>query len=119
MSTVNEVNLKQDLTVRVFDRFYNFEVDVPVNEYDAVNSYFRSVMTTRQAADNFTVSLFRVAEITNIPAMTLLAGFQGQTGVNLTANLSYYLNLIRSNATLLGVNAAVAPNFYAARLVLQ
>jgi hypothetical protein len=119
MSTVNETNLKEDLTVRVFDRFYSFEVNVPVNEYDAVYSYFRSVMTTDRAAGNFATSLFRIAQKTNIPAMTLLAGFQGQTGVNLTVNLAYYLNSIRSNATLLGVNVSATPNFYAARAVLQ
>jgi len=65
------------------------------------------------------VSLFRVAEETNVPALTLLQAFQGQTGLNLTANLAYYLNSIRSRATLLGVNASVVPNQYAARLVLQ
>lgn len=119
MATINATNQNEDLTVRIFDRFYSYEVDVPVNEYDAIYSYFSSVMTTRQAADNFTVSLFRVAELTGIPAMTLLQGFQGLSGINLNVNLAYYLNLIRSNATLLGVNAAVAPNFYAARLVLQ
>ncbi len=120
MTTVNQVNLKQDLTVRVFDRFYNYEVDVPVNEYDAVYSYFNSVMTTKEAAGNFTVSLFRIASETQIPAMTLLQAFQGSTsGIDLNINLAYYLNLIRSRATLLGVNAAATPNFYAARLVLQ
>jgi hypothetical protein len=119
MSTVNQVNLQQDLTVRVFDRFYSFDVNVPANEYDAVYSYFRSVMTTDRAAGNFAVSLFRIAQNTGIPAMTLLAGFQGQTGVNLTVNLAYYLNLIRNKATLLGVNASATPNFYAARAVLQ
>jgi hypothetical protein len=119
MSTVNQVNLQEDLTVRVFDRFYSFDVNVPVNEYDAVYSYFRSVMTTDRAAGNFATSLFRIAQNTGIPAMTLLAGFQGQTGINLTVNLAYYLNLIRNKATLLGVNASATPNFYAARAVLQ
>lgn len=119
MSTVNQVNLNQDLTVRVFDRFYTYEQFVPSNEYDAVYSYFSSVMTTSRAAGNFTVSLFRVSRETGIPAMTLLQGFQGQTGVDLTVNLAYYLNLVRNKATLLGVNVAVAPNFYAVRAVLQ
>jgi hypothetical protein len=103
MATVNETNFREDLTVRVFDRFYSFDVNVPVD----------------RAAGNFATSLFRIAQNTNIPAMTLLAGFQGQTGVNLTVNLAYYLNLIRSKATLLGVNASATPNFYAARAVLQ
>jgi hypothetical protein len=61
MSTVNYTNTNLDLTVRVFDQFYDYDVNVPAAEYDVVHSYFLSVMTTRQAAGNFTVSLFRVA----------------------------------------------------------
>jgi hypothetical protein len=119
MSTVNSTNYNQDLTVRVFDRFYSFEVNVPANEYDAVYSYFRSVMTTDRAAGNFAVSLFRVAKETNIPPMTLLQAFQGVSGINLNVNLAYYLNMIRSRATLLGVNLSSTPNQYAARAILQ
>jgi hypothetical protein len=119
MSTVNYTNPNKDLTVRIFDQFYNFDIDVPANEYDVVFSYFSSVMSTRQAAGNFTMSLFRVARNTGIPALTLLKEFQGLNGVNLSASLAYYLNSIRSRATLLGVGAPVTPNFYQARNVLQ
>lgn len=119
MSTVNNTNYNQDLTVRVFDRFYDYDTQIPANEYDVVHSFFLANMKSRTAAGNFTVSLFRVAQETNIPAMTLLQGFQGQTGINLTANLAYYLNLIRNRATLLGVGVAVQPNFYAIRNVVQ
>jgi hypothetical protein len=99
MSTVNYTNPNKDLTVRMFDQFYNYDIDVPANEYDVVFSYFSSVMTTRQAAGNFTMSLFRVARNTGIPALTLLKEFQGLNGVNLSASLAYYLNSIRSRAT--------------------
>ena len=119
MSTVNATNYNQDLTVRVFDRFYEYEANIPVNEYDLVHSFFLSNMSSRTAAGNFTVSLFRVSEATKIPALTLLEGFQGQAGINLTANLAYYLNLIRNRATLLGVGVPVQPNFYAARNITQ
>ena len=119
MSTVNYTNPNKDLTVRLFDQFYSYEVDVPANEYDVVHSYFVSVMTTRQAAGNFTMSLFRVAQNTGIPALTLLKEFQGKNGVDLSASLAYYLNCIRSRATLLGVGVAVTPNLYQARNVLQ
>lgn len=118
MSTVNYTNPNLDLTVRVFDQFYDYDVNVPAAEYDVVHSYFLSVMTTRQAAGNFTVSLFRIAEDTGIPALTLLKEFQGANGVDLSARLAYYLNQIRSRATLLGVGATVVPNFYQARNVL-
>ncbi len=119
MTTVNQTNFNQDLTVRVFDRFYKYEANVPAAEWDIVYSYFRSVMTTPRAASNFSSALFRVAQETNTPAQTLLQAFQGASGINLTVTLAYYLNLIRSRATLVGVSAPVTPNQYAARAVLQ
>lgn len=119
MSTVNYTNYSLDQTVRVFDAFYSYDVNVPADEYDIVYSYFSEQMKNKQAAGNFTVSLFRIAQETNIPALTLLAQFQGTTGVNLDVTLAYYLNQIRSRATMLGVSNPLTPNFYAARNVIQ
>jgi hypothetical protein len=118
-STVNQTNLNIDQTVRVFDQFYRFEANVPAAEYDIVYSYFLSTMSNRIVAQNFTVSLFQVAQNTGISPLTLLQEFQGLNGVDLSASLAYYLNQIRSRATLLGVGAALIPNAYAARNVLQ
>ena len=124
MASINYTNYNIDQTVRVFDSFYEYDVDVPAAEYDVVNSYFKSVMGTKQAADNFTVSLFRVAENTGVPALTLLKSFQQSGGnvgntMNLDVNMAYYLNSIRNRATLLGIGVPVTPNFYAARNVVQ
>lgn len=120
MSSINTTNNNLDLTVRVFDSFYEYDVDVPAAEYDLVYSYFRQAMTTAEAAGNFTVSLFRVASETKIPALTLLQQFQqGGGGVNLNVKLSYYLNSIRNRATLLGIGVPQQSNFYAARAVVQ
>jgi len=118
MASINYTNYNIDQTVRVFDAFYDYDVNIPVGDYDIVNSYFKSVMTTKQAADNFTVSLFRVAETTRIPVLTLLEDLKTNNGMNINVNLAYYLNAIRSRATLLGVGAQVTPNFYQARNVL-
>lgn len=119
MNTINEPNPNLDQTVRIFDNFYRFEADIPAAEYDVVFSYFRSVMATRQSAENFTVALFQVAAESGQEPLNLLSQFQGQTGVNLDATLAYYLNQIRSRAALLGVGSPVRPNFYAARNVIQ
>jgi hypothetical protein len=117
MSTVNETNLRIDQTVRVFDQFYNYSANVPAQEYDIVLSYFRSVFTTALAADNFTTALFRVAEESETPVLTLLQSMEGQNSVELTISMAYYLNSIRSPATLLGVLTPTTPNFYTARNV--
>lgn len=117
--TVNYSNINIDQTVRIFDQFYRYDANVPADQYDIVNSFFREQMGDALVAGNFTVSLFQVAETTGINALTLLDGMKGQTGLDLTLNMAYYLNQIRSRATLLGVNAQATPNFYAARAVLQ
>jgi hypothetical protein len=119
MSSINNTNYNIDQTVRVFDSFYEYDVNVPAAEYDIVYSYFKSVMKTELAAGNFTVSLFKVADDTKIPALDLLKSFEGQSGVNLNLNLAYYLNSIRNRATLLGVGVPLTSNFYAARNVVQ
>ena len=119
MATVNYSNPRTDQTVKIFDQFYAYETVVPVDEYDAVNSYFKSVFKTTEAAGNFTITLFRMAQQSDIPVMELLQQIQGQTLPELTLTLAYYLNGLRSKATLLGVNASVTPNYYVARNVRQ
>ena len=116
--TVNSVNTNVDLTVRIFDQFYSYEQFVAVEEYDVVYSFLRSVFTTDQAAGNFTVSLFRIADETRTPVLTILANIQGQDSIQLTQTLCYYLNNLRSGSTLLGFGTAVTPNYYTARNVL-
>ena len=115
MASVNAVNNKTDLTVQIFDRFYGYQQQVPVDAYDAVLSYFRSVFGSREAAGNFTVSVFQISHATKIPVMTLLQQFQGQSAPELTLSLAYYLNGIRSRSTLLGLNVPTQPNYYVAR----
>lgn len=117
MGSVNYSNPNVDKTVKIFDRFYAYEVSVPQLEYDAVYSFFRSIYGTAQAAGNFTVSLFRVAEQSGIPVMDLLQQMQGLDQAELNLTLAYYLNNIRSPSTLLGVNASLTPNYYVARNV--
>jgi S-adenosylmethionine hydrolase len=119
MSTVNATNYSIDQTVRIFDQFYNYAANVPAQEYDAVLSYFSSVFTTIEAAENFTSALFRVAEQTNTDVLTLLQTFQqtGSTQPQITLLMAYYLNSVRSTSTLLGVLTPTTPNYYAARNV--
>ncbi len=119
MPTINQPNLQTDQTVRIYDSFYNYSANVPVLEYEAVLSYFESIFTEQSAAENFTSSLFRVAEQSDTSAMTLLQNFQasGQSAPEITLLMAYYLNSVRSSATLLGVLTPTTPNYYTARNV--
>ena len=119
MGSVNNTNFNIDQTVRVFDTFYDYDVNVPAAEYDIVYTFFLQQTKDANIAGNFTSNLFRVAEQTNQNVLTLLESLKGLDGLNLTVNMAYYLNNIRSNATLLGISAPVQANFYAARAVIQ
>lgn len=114
MASVNNYNPRIDTTVQIFDRFYGYQEQVPVDQYDAVNSYFLSAFNNAETASNFTVTLFRVSRVSKIPVMTLLQQLQGQTGPQVNLTLAYYLNLFNSSSTLLGLNVPTQPNYYVA-----
>ena len=118
MGSVNTTNTNVDLTVRIFDNFYNFGLDVPADQYDAVNSFFESIFIDKEAAQNLTTTFFRIAKETGTSVMTLLEQVQGQNAIEVTATLAYYLNGLRSPSTLIGVNVPVTPNYYTARNVV-
>jgi len=118
MGSVNNYNLSIDTTVQIYDRFYGYQQQVQVEEYDAVYSYFKSVFkndAVTESAQNFTVSLFRISRLTNIPVMTLLQQLQGMSGPQITLTLAYYLNSARSRSTLLGLNVPSQTNYYVTR----
>ena len=115
MTSVNVANPKLGATVRLFDQFYDYQTDVPTPEYDVVNSFFQSVFKNKDAAGNFTVTLFRIAEQTGVPVLTILTQLQDQDQIHITATLAYYLNGLRSPSTLLGVSSALTPNYFTAR----
>lgn len=116
--SINAPNNKIDQTVKIFDQFYEFALEVDANTYDTVNSYFISVFADTQIAKNFTVTLFRVASQTGVSVLVLLQQIQGLNSIELTNTLCYYLNGLRSPATLLGINATITPNYWTARNVL-
>ena len=117
MGSVNVVNNKTDQTVQIFDRFYSYQQSVAADEYDAVLSYFKSVFGTVEAAGNFTVAIFRVAQLSNIPVMNVLQQFYGKSKPEITVTMAYYLNSIRSSSTLLGIYVPTQPNYYVAHNV--
>lgn len=117
-TSVNESNQRLDTTVRIFDEFYKYEATIPANEYDVVASFMRSIFEDAAAADSFTVSLFRIAEESKTPVLTLLQELQGKSKLEVTLTTAYYLNGLRSLTTLLGVRQQPQPYFFTARNII-
>ena len=119
MSTINARNPRTDLTVQIFDRFYDYKESVPAQEYDAVNSYLRSVFNTKEQAANFTTIMFRIAASSGISVMDLLQQIQGQNAPQITLTFAFYLNKLQSPSTKMGVQLPTLPNFYVAHNIKQ
>ena len=113
-TNINDINPKIDLTVQIFDRFYGYQQEIPVQEYDAVRSYLLSVFSTDSQADSFTTTLFRMSAASGIPAMQLLQSMEGMSKPQVTLLFAFYLNTFQSRSTMLGVQATVVPNYYVA-----
>jgi len=119
MATINNTNPNIDLTVQIFDKFYNYQQSVSAQEYDAVRSYLLSVFGTAKQADNFTSTVFRISELSGIPVMQLLQSIEGMSGPQITLTFAFYLNTYQSPATMLGIQATVVPNYYIAHNIKQ
>jgi hypothetical protein len=108
-----------DDTVKIFDDFYNFNVTVNGNEYDAVYSFFKKVTNNSNIADNYTAYLFRISFLTNISVMDFLQKLNAFSKIEINKYMAYYLNSFKSKTTLYGVSQLLQPNMVVARNIIQ
>lgn len=108
--SVNEPKSQLDNTVRVFDKFYDFDLYVDGNQYDIIYSYFYSISNSKSNARNFTTIIFRIAHTIGESPLTLMEQIKGQNKIETNALLTYYLNTMRSKSTLYGIGIVPEPN---------
>ena len=119
MARIIDNRTASDLTVKIFDDFYSFNMVVNGNEYDIVNGYFKSVCGTKVIAGNFTAFLFRISQETGIPVLDLLGQIQGTNKLQMNQVISYYLNSFKSKTSLYGVSTVPQSNQPVARNIVQ
>lgn len=99
-----------DNTVRVFDQFYNFDLVVNADQYEIIYSFFFDVTKSQSTSKNFTTILFRISAITGEDVMKLLAYINGETSLEVSSIMIYYLNSLKSKTTLYGISTQPIPN---------
>jgi hypothetical protein len=119
MARIIDDRTSTDLTVKIFDDFYSFNMVVNGNEYDIVNGYFKSVCGTKVIAGNFTAFLFRISQETGIPVLDLLGQIQGTNKLQMNQVISYYLNSFKSKTSLYGMSTVPQSNQPVARNIVQ
>jgi len=111
--------MAQDQTVRLYNEFYNLLLTVSADEYEIVQSFFTGYTDSKDVADNFTETLFRISNQTGIPVLTLLDTFQAEDSMKVTLTMAYYLNSFSDKTVLFGVSNVLTANQAAARNIVQ
>ena len=119
MPQILDTRTSLDQTVRIFDSFYSFDLQVNAPDFDIVYGYFRTVCATTNIAGNFTAVFFRIAQETGIPVLELLSSIQGTGALQMNKIISYYLNSFKSKTSLYGVATVPPPNQFVARNIIQ
>jgi hypothetical protein len=108
-----------DSTIRIFNEFYNVKLSVSANEYEIVNSFFRSYTSDEKVAVSYTEILFRISNETDIDVLTLLDSFQTSDSMKITLTMAYYLNSLSDKTVLYGINNIILPNQVVQRNIIQ
>jgi hypothetical protein len=119
MARIIDTRSNTDQTIKIFDEFYSFDLVVNASEYDLVFSYFKGICDTTQIAGNFTVSLFRISQETQISIVQLLEYLKGKTKLEVNTVIAYYLNSFKSKSSLYGFGTVPQPNEAVARNIVQ
>lgn len=111
--------MAQDTTVRIFDAFYDLDLQVDASQYDIVWSFFKEYTSNDIVAKSYTQTLFRVASETNLNVLDLLQSFEGSDSMKVTLTMAYYLNSVSNKTVMFGVNNLIRPNNAVQRNIVQ
>jgi len=111
--------MAQDTTVRIFDAFYDLDLQVGADQYEVVWSFFKAYTSNDVVAKSYTQTLFRVASETNINVLDLLQSFEGSDSMKITLTMAYYLNSVSNKTVMFGVNNLIIPNNAVQRNIVQ
>lgn len=108
-----------DGTIKLFDNFYNTQLQINASEWDPVYSYFYGVSKNKTIANNMASLLFKIAQEGDYNVMDLLATIQGSNNkLQMNQVICYYLNTFRLRNALYGVGNVPKPNEAAQRNVV-
>lgn len=119
MARILDDRTSLDRTIRIFDSFYQTDLQVNASEYDIVHGYFTKVCKTKNIADNFTTVLFRIATQTGVSVLQLVNELKGKEGsLSMNKQICYWLNSLKSRTSLYGVSVIPQPVVPVARNVV-
>jgi hypothetical protein len=89
-------------TLRIFGDYFDNQVQINSEEYDAVIGFFKSKDYTDESAETLSYVICRQAKIDNLSAMVVLDQLKNTNPQELTDIVAEILNLYRFKSSLIG-----------------
>jgi predicted P-loop ATPase len=107
-----------DLTVKVFDQYYQAPVDVNNNELTAMIGFFESRGFAKDSAESTAIVILKQAKKDKYNPMQILNTLSGLDNVEISGLVAEILNFNRFKTSSLGVSELYAPADVVVRNIL-
>lgn len=100
--------LSSDLTVKVFDQYYQVPVDLNNNELIAMTGFFEKRGFNRDSAESTALVILQQAKKDNYSAMQIMDTLDGISNVEISGLVAEILNFNRFKSSLIGISQLVS-----------
>lgn len=115
---INDNRSTESKTRRFFNGFFEEDIAVSDNEWDAVHGFFLGVTDSPEAAAALSEAIITSSRQQKVSSIDLIQEFSKFSGLELDNVLALFFNSTRRNTSLLGFNQNRSPNQYVSRNVL-
>ena len=105
--TRNESN--SDLTVKVFDQYYQAPIDLNNNELIAMTGFFESRGFSKDSAESTALTILKQAKKDNYNSMQIMDTLTGLSNVEISGLVAEILNYNRFKTSSLGISQLYSP----------
>lgn len=107
-----------DLTVRVFDQYYQVPIDLNNNELVAMKGFFEKRSFDSDAAESTAIIILKQAKKDNYNAMQIMDTLSGLSDVEISGLVAEISNYNRFKTSALGISQLYAPSEEVKRNIL-
>lgn len=98
-----------DLTVKVFDQYFQAPIDLNNNELIAMTGFFESRGFGKDAAESTAITILKQAKKDNYSSMQIMDTLSGLSNVEISGLVAEILNYNRFKTSSLGVSQIYSP----------
>ena len=105
----SEIKSNSDLTVKVFDQYFQAPIDLNNNELIAMVGFFESRGFGKDSAESTAITILKQAKKDNYSSMQIMDTLSGLSNVEISGLVAEILNYNRFKTSSLGVSQIYSP----------